>query len=79
MEEAGGGRDLVGDRAPVVPSCPVHVSADQRAVSGQKATKKKGERKMRGFKYRLWTRDRQGSKRVGVSVCVCVFVLLLPL
>lgn len=48
-QQAGG--DLVG--SVVVPSCPVHVLPDRGAVPGQKATKKKGKREKRGFKYRL--------------------------
>lgn len=49
----GGRRGFGWDRALVVPSCPVRVPPDPRAAPGQEATKKKGKREKRGFKYRL--------------------------
>lgn len=75
MEEAGGKSGFGWDRALVVPSCPVHVPPpDLRAGPGQKATKKKAKREMRGFKYRLQTGGvwRRGGLCIHVCVCVCV-------
>lgn len=65
-QEAGG-----WDRAPVVPSCPVHVPPDQGAAPGQKATKKKGKR---GFKWRLPTPA--VGRRSEICVCECVWACL---
>lgn len=57
MEEAGGRRGFGWDRAPVVPSCPVHVPPDRRAApEGQRATKKKGKTEMRGVQIQAINR-----------------------
>lgn len=48
MVEATGRGAFGREGALVVPSCPVHVLPDYRAVPGQKATKKKGTRAERG-------------------------------
>lgn len=67
MEKAGGRRGFGWDRAPVVPSCPVHVPPDQGAAPGQKATKKKGKR---GFKWRLQTPAVRRRSEICVRECV---------
>lgn len=53
-QEAGG--DLVGTGLLLSPAVLPHVSPDQRAAPGQEVREKKGEKKKRGFKYRLETK-----------------------